>query len=63
MAIPPSGSTPSQSSAQIKAKAKQALAKGVQDGGPVEDYKPTTDQSGATGNNDYFSALGFDEQG
>lgn len=47
--------------AALKAKAKQALLKGMQDGGPVTDFKPSSDTSGATGSNDYYSALGFDE--
>ncbi len=46
--------------AQIAAKAKQALAKGVQDGGQVDDYKPKSDLTGASGDNDYWSALGYD---
>ena len=42
------------------ALAKRALAKGIQDGGPVTEYKPTSDRSGASGENDYWSALGYD---
>ena len=44
----------------IAAKAQEALAKGVNDGGPVNDVKTYSDQSGKTGDNDYFSALGYD---
>ena len=36
------------------------MAKGIQDGGPVTEYKPTSDRSGASGENDYWSALGYD---
>ena len=52
-----SGNHPS----KLAQKAKQARLKGMQDGGPVDDYKPTSDRSGATGSNDYYSALGYDE--
>jgi len=52
---------PSPTATAIAQKAKEARLKGMQDGGPVDDYKPTTDQSGATGSNDYYSALGYDE--
>lgn len=44
----------------IAKKAKAALAKGVQDGGGVTQVKMHTDQTGANGSNDYFSALGYD---
>jgi hypothetical protein len=59
----PAGSAskpPAGSAADVAKKAKQALAKGIQDGGPVTDVKPKSDQSGASGENDYFSALGYD---
>lgn len=52
-------SSPTASS--LAQKAKAARFRGMQDGGPVDDYKPTTDRSGATGSNDYYSALGYDE--
>jgi hypothetical protein len=60
---PPRGGTPSpapQNQNDTARKAKQALSKGVNDGGPVTPVKRTSDASGANGENDYFSALGYD---
>jgi len=45
---------------KVKAMARAARLKGMGDGGPVNQIKVTSDQSGATGINDYFSALGYD---
>jgi hypothetical protein len=43
-----------------QAKWQQVLQNALNDGGPVNDVKMYSDQSGKTGDNDYFSALGYD---
>lgn len=43
-----------------KAKWQTVLQNAMNDGGPVDDVKMTSDQTGASGENDYFSALGYD---
>lgn len=45
--------------AKLKQTARGALAKGVNGGGGVTQVKMSTDQSGASGQNDYFAALGY----
>lgn len=57
----PAPSSQSSQQAQIAAEAKQALAQGVQDSSPVDDVKTYSDQTGAQGSDDYYSALGYDE--
>lgn len=42
------------------AKWQRVLQKAMDDSGPVNDVKMTSDQTGASGENDYFSALGYD---
>ncbi len=39
---------------------QQVLANAVNGGGPVDDVKTYSDFSGSSGENDYFSALGYD---
>jgi hypothetical protein len=64
MAISPTGGGTQgpgfQNQSDIAKKAKQAVSKGINDGGQVTPVKRTSDESGANGNNDYFSALGYD---
>jgi hypothetical protein len=43
-----------------KAKWQSVLQKALQDGGQVDDVKMYSDQTGQSGENDYFSALGYD---
>ncbi|MCE3236048.1 MAG: hypothetical protein K0Q50_2228 [Vampirovibrio sp.] len=51
--------TPDTAREKMAVMARQAVLKGLNDGGGVGQIKLTTDQSGATGQNDYFSALGY----
>lgn len=44
---------------KVAKMARQAVLRGVQNGGGVTEVKLHTDQSGASGVNEYFSALGY----
>lgn len=45
--------------AKVRQQARAAIAKGTKDGGGVTQIKMSTDQTGASGQNDYFAALGY----
>lgn len=69
MTIPPPGGGPQAGYAagaaqnpdteKTKQKWQQVLQKAMNDGGPVNPVKPTSDQSGASGSSDYYAALGY----
>ncbi len=51
--------TPDTQTEKIAMMARAAVLQGLGGGGPVSEIKLTSDQSGASGQNDYFSALGY----
>lgn len=52
--------TPDTATEKIAIMARQAVVQGLGAGGAVNPVKMHSDQSGGTGVNDYFSALGYD---
>lgn len=51
--------TPDSAQEKMAVMARQAVLKGLNDSSGVSQVKLSTDQSGANGQNDYFSALGY----